>query len=64
VYLKDLRLIGCTVAEPAVFENLVRYIERGEIRPVVARIHRLADIADAQREFLAKGHTGKIVLVP
>jgi hypothetical protein len=31
---------------------------------VVARIHRLADIADAQREFLAKGHTGKIVLVP
>jgi NADPH:quinone reductase-like Zn-dependent oxidoreductase len=64
LYLKDLRLIGCTVAEPAVFENLVRYIERGEIRPVVARIHRLADIADAQREFLAKGHTGKIVLVP
>lgn len=64
LYLKDLRLIGCTIAEPVVFENLVRYIERGEIRPVVAKIHRLADIADAQREFLAKGHTGKIVLVP
>jgi NADPH:quinone reductase-like Zn-dependent oxidoreductase len=37
LYLKDLTLIGCTFQEDNVFENLVGYIERGEIRPVVAR---------------------------
>ncbi|HWA42859.1 MAG TPA: alcohol dehydrogenase family protein [Hypericibacter adhaerens] len=64
LYLKDLRLLGCTVLEPGVFENLVRYIERGEIRPVIAGIHPLREIVAAQKEFLAKQHTGKIVLVP
>jgi NADPH:quinone reductase-like Zn-dependent oxidoreductase len=64
LYLKDLRLIGCTVLEPEVFGNLVRYIERGEIKPVIASIHPLSAIVAAQQEFLAKQHTGKIVLVP
>jgi NADPH:quinone reductase-like Zn-dependent oxidoreductase len=64
LYLKDLRLIGCTVLEPQVFRNLVGYIERGEIRPLVAATHPLRDIVAAQQEFLAKHHTGKIVLVP
>ncbi|QEX16800.1 alcohol dehydrogenase [Hypericibacter terrae] len=64
LYLKDLRLIGCTVLEPEVFGNLVLYIERGEIKPVIASIHPLSAIVAAQREFLAKQHTGKIVLLP
>jgi len=64
LYLKDLRLIGCTVLEPQVFGNLVGYLERGEIRPVIAGVHPLSEIVAAQREFLAKQHTGKIVLVP
>ena len=64
VYLKDLRLFGCTIFEPQVFKNLVRYIERGEIRPIVSSIHPLSDIVLAQREFLEKRHVGKIVLVP
>jgi NADPH:quinone reductase-like Zn-dependent oxidoreductase len=64
LYLKDLRLEGCTVFEPAVFRNLVGYIERGEIRPVVARVFGLDAIVAAQQEFSAKGHTGKIVLRP
>jgi len=64
LYLKDLRLLGCTILEPEVFANLVRYIEAGEIRPVVASIHPLDKIVDAQKEFLTKQHTGKIVLVP
>ena len=57
-------MIGCTIPEPDVFANLVRYIENGEIRPVLARIYPMREIADAQREFLAKRCTGKIVLVP
>jgi NADPH:quinone reductase-like Zn-dependent oxidoreductase len=62
LYLKDLRLIGCTVLEPDVFPKLVSYIERGEIRPVVAATYDLSDIVNAQEAFLTKQHVGKIVL--
>lgn len=64
LYLKDLRLLGCTVLEPEVFGQLVRYIERGEIRPLVAAVHPLPAIVQAQQEFLAKRVMGKIILVP
>ena len=63
LYLKDLRLLGCTVTAPEVFANLVRYIERGEVRPLVSATYPLADIADAQAAFLKKAHSGKIVLL-
>jgi NADPH:quinone reductase-like Zn-dependent oxidoreductase len=62
LYLKDLRLLGCTIAEPEIFGAVVRYVERGEIGPVLARTYKLRDIAEAQRDFLAKRHLGKIVL--
>jgi NADPH:quinone reductase-like Zn-dependent oxidoreductase len=64
LYLKDLRFFGCTIPQPEVFPNLVGYIERGEIEAVVARTYPLRDIAEAQRDFLSKRHTGKIVLQP
>ncbi|WP_262414398.1 alcohol dehydrogenase family protein [Streptomyces sp. ST1015] len=64
VYLRDLTLVGCTFQEDAVFENVVGYVERGEIRPVVSRTYPLRDIARAQEEFLTKRHLGKLVLVP
>ena len=63
LYLKDLRLIGCTVLEPEVFPNLITYIERGEIKPLVAATFPLAEIVAAQEAFLTKRHVGKIVLV-
>jgi NADPH:quinone reductase-like Zn-dependent oxidoreductase len=64
VYLKDLTLYGCTFQTDDVFENLVTYIERGEIRPVVSGRYPLSDIVRAQEDFLAKKHTGKLVLIP
>ncbi|MDH3631089.1 MAG: alcohol dehydrogenase family protein [Gammaproteobacteria bacterium] len=64
LYLKDLTLIGCTFQEDIVFENLVGYIERGEIRPLVAKTFPLAEIAEAQQVFLDKKFTGKLVLIP
>jgi NADPH:quinone reductase-like Zn-dependent oxidoreductase len=64
LYLKDLTLIGCTFQDDVVFENLVEYIERNEIRPVVAKTFALADIAAAQQTFLDKQFTGKLVLIP
>ena len=64
LYLKDLTFFGCTFQEDVVFENLVSYIERGEIRPIVAKTYPLADIAKAQEDFLSKKFTGKLVLIP
>ena len=64
MYLKDQTLIGCTAWDEPVFGNLIGYIERHEIRPLVARSYPLARIADAQRDFLKKEHVGKFVLVP
>jgi len=64
LYLKDLTLFGCTSQDEQVFPNLVRYLESGELKPIVARQYPLRDIAVAQEEFLAKKHVGKIVLVP
>jgi NADPH:quinone reductase-like Zn-dependent oxidoreductase len=63
-YLKDLRLIGCTAWDEPVFPNLVRYIERAEIVPLVAESYALEDIASAQQEFLKKQHFGNFVLIP
>ena len=64
LYLKDLTLFGCTFQEDAVFGHLVSYIERGELRPLVAKTFPLQEIARAQEEFLAKGFVGKLVLFP
>lgn len=64
LYLKDLTIHGCTAQDPHVFPDLVSYLERGEISPLVALVLPLRDIAVAQREFMAKTHVGKIVLVP
>lgn len=57
-------MFGCTFQEDEVFENLVEYIERREIRPVVSRTYPLKEIAQAQAEFLAKKYPGKLMLIP
>ena len=64
LYLKDIRLQGTTAWEEPVFGNLVRYIERGEIRPLLAGSYPLKDIVEAQQVFMKKRHVGKLVLVP
>ena len=64
LYLKDLSLLGCTFQDDAIFENLVGYIERGELRPLLAHSYALADIAQAQADFSAKQFLGKLALIP
>lgn len=64
LYLKDLTLVGSTFQDRVVFENLISYLEAGEIEPVVAKTFELADIVQAQQMFLAKEFVGKLVLVP
>ncbi len=64
LYLKDLTFLGCTAQHPDVFPNLIGYIERGEIHPLVAKTYPLSEIVLAQQEFQLKQHVGKIVLIP
>lgn len=64
MYLKDITLIGCTGWDEPVFPNLIRYIEAGEMRPVLAKTFPLSKIVDAQIEFLKKSHIGNFVLIP
>lgn len=63
-YLKDLTLIGCTAWDEEVFPDVVSYIERGEVRPLLAEVFPLDRIAAAQRAFLDKAHVGNFALVP
>lgn len=62
LYLRDLSLLGSTHQPETVFLDLVRYIEAGEIRPVVAATFDLCDLAAAQEAFLDKRHVGKIAI--
>jgi NADPH:quinone reductase-like Zn-dependent oxidoreductase len=62
LYLKDLHLLGCTFQDDHIFDNLVGYIERGEIQAVVAKTYPLHEIAQAQRDFGEKNYVGKLVL--
>ncbi|MGP6176219.1 alcohol dehydrogenase family protein [Microbacterium sp. A196] len=63
LYLKDLSFFGCTFQEDVVFRNLVGYVERGEIRPFIGSVYPLSEIIEAQKEFLSKRTSGKIVLL-
>ncbi|TCD15036.1 alcohol dehydrogenase family protein [Oricola cellulosilytica] len=64
LYLHDLTLAGSTYQPMEVFEHLVGYIERKEIRPVVSKVYPFSQIAEAQTDFIAKRYPGKLVLVP
>lgn len=64
LYLNDWELIGSTITETHVFPDLLRYVENNEIRPLLAATYPLEDIHQAQADFLAKNHVGKMVLIP
>ena len=64
LYLKDLVLIGCTFQDRQVFQNLIGYIERNEIKPLVSKTYPLRDIVNAQKDFVSKKYVGKLVLLP
>ena len=62
LYLRDLTFHGCTITTLNVFPDLVGYIERGEIKPILAATYSLEKFHDAQQAFIDKKHTGKIVV--
>ena len=64
LYLKDITLLGCTAWDAPVFPNLVGYVERNEIKPLLAGTFALSDLARAQAVFLERRHVGNLVLLP
>jgi NADPH:quinone reductase-like Zn-dependent oxidoreductase len=63
-YLRDLTFTGSTVIPPHIFTDLVGYIERGEVRPMLAASYSLKDRHAAQQVFIDKKYTGNIVVTP
>ncbi|WP_259274237.1 alcohol dehydrogenase family protein [Sulfitobacter mediterraneus] len=63
-YLRDLTFTGSTVITPEVMPNLIRYIEAGEIKPALAATFPLDQLREGQATFIAKTHTGNIVVAP
>jgi len=63
-YLRDLTFTGSTVIDQEVMPRLVSYIEAGKVKPVLAATYPLAQLHEAQRAFIAKAHTGNIVVCP
>lgn len=61
-YLKDLSLSGSTFQSKESFEELIKFIEEGKVKPVIGKDFELKDIVKAQKAFLSKKYTGKIVL--
>lgn len=64
LYLNDWKFAGCTVTLPQVFKNLVKYVESGDIRPLVEGHFPLDKILDVQEKFGTKQHVGSFVLIP
>jgi NADPH:quinone reductase-like Zn-dependent oxidoreductase len=62
LYLSDLTLAGVAVTPPGLFHDLVGYIERGELSPLVAATYSLEQAREAQTAFTNRRHVGKIVL--
>ena len=63
-YLNDLVFTGATIIPPGLFKDLVGYIERGEVMPMLAATYALEDFHEGQRAFIEKRHVGNIVVVP
>ncbi len=63
-YLRDLTFTGSTVIPPHIFGDVIGYIERGEIKPLLAATYPLSEFKTAQQAFIDKAHVGNIVVTP
>jgi NADPH:quinone reductase-like Zn-dependent oxidoreductase len=64
MYLKHLELHGSSQGTRGAFRRLVRYIEEGKLRPILAGTYKLSNFHTAQRAFMDKRFVGKLVVVP
>ena len=64
MYLKHLELHGSSQGSRTAFARIVRYIEAGIVRPLLHAAYPLSAIHQAQRDFMAKTHIGKLAVIP
>lgn len=62
LYLRDLTFAGSTIISPSIIKDLVGYIEREEIKPILAATYPLVELHAAQQAFIDKQHVGNIVV--
>ena len=62
LYLSDLTFTGSTVVTPQIFKDVVSYIERDEIKPLLAKTYPLSELREAQTAFVEKKHVGNIAV--
>lgn len=63
-YLRDLSFFGSTVTGPHITRSVLDYIEAGALKPMLAGRFALSEMPAAQRAFMAKQHTGSLVVCP
>ena len=59
---KDLQLTGATIVPPGTMRRLVRLIEQGLLKPLLAQTFPLHELGKAQEMFMQKQHVGNIVV--
>jgi NADPH:quinone reductase-like Zn-dependent oxidoreductase len=64
VFWKQVQVIGTTMASRAEFEDMLRAVFTGRLRPVIDCVMPLDEARAAHERLEAGGHFGKIVLVP
>jgi NADPH:quinone reductase-like Zn-dependent oxidoreductase len=64
VFWKQIQVIGTTMASRAEFEDLLRVVFAGRLRPIVDTVMPLDDAREGHERLEAGGQFGKIVLVP
>lgn len=64
VYLKRLRMIGVSLGMAHHFETVLDHIRAGRIKPLLAGTYPLADLKQAQTDFLGKRFFGNLVVLP
>ncbi len=60
---KDLQLTGATIVPPGTMNRVVRLIQQGLLKPLLAQTFPLRELAAAQEAFMQKQHVGNIVVV-
>ena len=64
IYLKRLRMIGVSLGMRHHFETVFDHIRTGRIKPLLAATYPLADLKQAQTDFLGKQFFGNLVVLP
>ena len=62
IYLKQLEILGSTLGTRSEAARVVKYVEQGKLRPLVARTYPLEQLVRAQADFKQKRFFGNLVI--